>query len=173
VWAKHPGEALILGARQEFDPGHTTYAALDRREDALRQEVLKPGGPTEIFALLSAGYWGSPGQIIVRVYDARAQVTVERDERSAVSGTVALSAIADFRRFVASNRIEDLGPLTLAIADGVQFEYVRLTRDGGRRVFMNNPQAAAGSPYDMLCGRIAALAASVSKKGPSARKPAS
>jgi HEAT repeat protein len=163
VWAKHHGEALILGARQEFDPGHTTYAALDRREDELRQEVLKPGGPTEIFALLSAGYWGSPGQIIVRVYDSKVQVAIERGERSPVTGTLSLSAIADFRRFLESNRIEDLGPLAVSIADGVQYEFVRLRRDGGRRVFMNNPGFSGGSPYDMLCDRVRALAASVSK----------
>jgi hypothetical protein len=42
--------------------------------------------------------------------------------------------------------------------DGFQCEYLHLTRAGGRRVFMNNPAHAPGSPYDELVRRLMTLA---------------
>jgi hypothetical protein len=59
----------------------------------------------------------------------------------------------EFQRFIRENHIEDLGPLNLAASDGMQYEYLHVARDGGRRVFMNNPGSggSGGTAYDRLC----------------------
>lgn len=67
VLARHKGEAIILGGRSEFDPGHTTFAPLGKTAEMLRDDVRNAGGADEIFALISEGYWGGDGQIIVRL----------------------------------------------------------------------------------------------------------
>src|SRR5262245_52326985 len=45
------------------------------------------------------------------------------------------------------------------VFDGLQYEYAHLTRDGGRRVFMNNPGSAntGGSVYELLVWRFREL----------------
>ena len=55
------------------------------------------------------------------------------------------------------NRIDDLGPFEGGAVDGIQLEFVGLTRNGGRRVFMNNPQLAPGSIYWQLRNTFARL----------------
>src|SRR5262249_29971401 len=74
VVGQHPGEVLILGARQGFDPSHHSFGQFDQLENQLRDEVRKPDGDDEIFALLSAGYWGDAGQIVIRVRQGKAEL---------------------------------------------------------------------------------------------------
>ena len=52
--------------------------------------------------------------------------------------------------FIEQHEIDDLPRLDTPVADGVQYEYLHLTPHGGRRIFMNNPDHAAGSVYDVL-----------------------
>jgi hypothetical protein len=58
------------------------------------------------------------------------------------------------KSFVRSEKVDDLGPLSQMVFDGMQYEYVHLTPTHGRRVFMNNPGVSdsGGSVYDRLCG---------------------
>lgn len=145
LWHHHEGQAWILGSRPPGDPGHTTFAVFDALEEELREEVLAKGGPDEIFALLSAGYWGGNGQRIIRVRGDRA--TLECDGRRRPLIRDELGGLLDF---IAQNEVDDLGRLDTATADGVQYEYLHLSLRGGRRVFMNNPGTAGGSVYDVL-----------------------
>lgn len=145
LWRHHEGQARILGSRPPYDPGHATFGVFDELEDELREEILANHGPDEIYALLSAGYWGGVGQRIIRVRDGRARL--ECDGRRRPLTRDELRGLLDF---IAENEIDDLGRLDTATADGVQFEYLHLTPRGGRRVFMNNPGTAGGSVYDVL-----------------------
>ena len=43
------------------------------------------------------------------------------------------------RALLSANRIDSLAPLITDVFDGMQYEYVHLTKEGGCRVFMNNP----------------------------------
>jgi len=156
VLALHPGEALILGARQGFDPGHHTFGQFDNLENQLRDEVRKPDGDDEIFALLSAGYWGDAGQIVIRVRQGKAELFTYKDRSRLWRRALGADELKSLRAFIAENRVDDLAPLNTLVFDGMQYEYAHLTRDGGRRVFMNNPGTAntGGSVYDLLVERF-------------------
>ena len=159
VLAAHPGEALILGARQGFDPGHGSFPAFDQLEDQMRGEVRQKDGPDEIYALLSAGYWGSAGQMILRVRQSNAELFLYSDPARYRRRILAGRELQTFKSFIAENRVVDLAPLNTMVHDGVQYEFVHLTKDGGRRVYMNNPGVATtgGSVYSRLVHRFVEL----------------
>jgi hypothetical protein len=150
---RHKGEARILGARQSFDPGHHSFRDFDKLEEELRDETRDAETGSEIYALLSAGYWGNAGQIIIRASAKDAKIMYIEDRARYYSRTLTGAEWQQFQNFLTDNHIEDLGPLNLAAWDGMQYEYVHLARDGGRRVFMNNPGEAGsgGTAYDRLC----------------------
>ena len=152
VLARHADEALILGARQEGDPGHNTYSAFDSLEENLRQMVLNDGGPDEVFALLSAGYWGDNGQIVLRVQRDSGTLSFHQDSARYYSRAVSEGELQQLRGFLSTNMVEDHGPLSTRSYDGMQYEFVHLKPAGGRRVFMNNPgvSGTGGTVYDRL-----------------------
>jgi hypothetical protein len=142
VLARHPGEMRILGARMGFDPGHSTYGAFDDTEQRLGKELPRPGGPDQIISLLSEGYWGNDGQRIIRIKGDQASLSVERYCGKSLSRPLTESQRKGLLEMISMLRFDDLPPLITPVYDGMQYEYVRLTRDGGRRVFMNNPGTA-------------------------------
>jgi hypothetical protein len=154
VYDQHPGEALILGARQDFDPGHDSYEAFDEWEKRLRDEVRGKDGPEEIYALLSAGYWGNAGQVVIRIRPDKAELSIHAGAKQPKVRTLAPDELKGLRSFVSDNRIDDLPPLNIIVFDGIQYEYLHLTKKGGRRVFMNNPDVAGDSVYGRLTGYL-------------------
>lgn len=147
---RSPGEARILGARMTFDPGHDSYPHFEEWEARLRDQVLDEDGAEEIFALLGTGYWGGGGEWQVAVRDGRARLTVRDDEVRRRERDLDSAELDALRAFLVETGVEDLGPLALPVSDGLQYEYVHVTAAGGRRVFMNNPGSAPGSPYHQL-----------------------
>jgi len=150
---RHKGEARILGARQSFDPGHHSFREFNSLEEQLQDDIKNAGDGDEIYALLSAGYWGNAGQIIVRAKGQGAEIMFVEDPSRYYSRKLTLHEWELLQSFVRDNHVDDLGPLNLAAWDGMQYEYIHLARDGGRRVFMNNPGdgGSGGSTYDRLC----------------------
>jgi len=154
---RHKGEARIVGARQSFDPGHHSFRDFNNLEDQLRDEIRTSGEGTQILALLSAGYWGNAGQIIVRSDPtAGAEIRFVEDPSRYYSRKLTIDEWNQLQLFMHNNRVEELGPLNLAAWDGMQYEYVHVNQDGGRRVFMNNPGSggSGGSAYDRLCKKF-------------------
>lgn len=145
LWRRYEGQARILGSRPHYDPGHATFGVFDELEGELREEILADQGPDEIHALLSAGYWGGVGQRIIRLRDGRARLDCDGRRR-----TLTRDELRGLLDFITRNEVDDLGRLDTPTADGVQYEYLHLTPRGGRRVFMNNPDTAGGSVYDVL-----------------------
>ncbi len=153
LYDRHPGEALIFGGRQNGDPGHSTYPQFDAWEKRLQKEVLAKDGLTEIYALLSAGYWGDDGQIIVRVRRDGATLAVcPRGSKKETIREFSPAELKRLRAFLSENRVNDLPFLETGVCDGMQYEYLHLTPSGGRRVFMNNPGSSTSinSVYDWL-----------------------
>ncbi|HZI50417.1 MAG TPA: HEAT repeat domain-containing protein, partial [Terriglobia bacterium] len=157
VLSRHIGEARILGERSAYDPGHSSFDSFDALEQQLRQTILATNGPDEILALLSAGYWGDAGQFYVFVRGRNAELIINRNDDRRSTRKLTEKEFAGLREFIEMNRIDDLGPFEGGAVDGIQLEFVGLTRNGGRRVFMNNPQLAPGSIYWQLRNTFARL----------------
>jgi DNA-binding transcriptional ArsR family regulator len=141
-----PGAAKILGARWWFDPGHVTFGAFDETEKKLRDLVLKEKGPEAIYALLSEGYWGGDGQRALVVENGKTILHGDDGNGRTRECEVPAAEMKSLVEWLERERIEDLPPFDTGTADGIQWEFVRLNRDGGRRIFMNNPPYGAGAP---------------------------
>ena len=146
---------VIVGARQAGgDPGHHSYTDFDKRESELLSLMSGKDAYDEVFALLSAGYWGDAGQIVIGRRGEISSITLYDDPARRFRRTLGAEELKTLTDFTSSERVDDLGPLSQSVYDGMQYEYVHLTKPQGRRVFMNNPGVSdsGGSAYDRLCG---------------------
>ncbi len=148
--ARHPGEVRILGARGSLYLEDDRFAPLRQWEDKLRDEVKSVNGADEIFALLDGnsrlfgrGYRGfSESSLIVRVRDGRASLVWHNDQAREQYRNLTESEMEELRSFISEHSIDDLGPLLRFGHHGSSvYEYLHLTRDGGRRVTIITPGA--------------------------------
>ena len=142
---------VILGARMSFDPGHFSNSKFNVWEDKLLS-IMSQGDnfhsvlslkekPVEIYALLSAGYWGNGGQIIFCKYKSHIKLIFYDKRQKRMVKVLKKDSIEKLISFIKKEKIIDLAPYNVMIFDGIQFEFIYLNRKGGRRVFMNNPRA--------------------------------
>jgi hypothetical protein len=151
----YPGEARIWGERPWEDPGHTTFTFFDKWEESLRA-LMKSGKYQRIDALARASYWGGDGEVVVL---GRTATRVDLLSTTSMrTRRLAAAEEARLRQLLDEISPADLDNYDTGSADGVQFEYVFLTPDGGRRVFMNNPPSDERDPYGRLVAGLAALA---------------
>jgi hypothetical protein len=146
---------VIVGARQGGgDPGHHSYTDFDKREGELLSLMSGDGAYDEVYALLTAGYWGDGGQTVIARKGDSLTITFYDDGARRYRRTLKKEEFEQLKSFVQSEKVDDLGPLSQTVFDGMQYEYVHLTAAQGRRVFMNNPgdSDSGGSVYDRLCG---------------------
>jgi hypothetical protein len=146
---------VIVGARQGGgDPGHHSYTDFDKREAELLSLMSGHGSYDEVYALLTAGYWGDGGQTVIARKGDSVTITFYDDPSRRYQRSLEKEEFEQLKSFVESEKVDDLGPLSQMVFDGMQYEYVHLTTAQGRRVFMNNPgdSDSGGSVYDRLCG---------------------
>ncbi len=155
ILARHPGEAKILG-----ESGRV-YHWFDKDEEALRKEVLRPDGPEEIIALSSGGGMAQHWRWIIRIKGHQRRLSLERREDKAESRELTVEELKSLRELLSVEKFEDMPRLDdTGVMDGTEYEYLHLTRDGGRRVYMNNPGTAYGtvaSAYDLVVRRFGDL----------------
>ncbi|MES0492085.1 MAG: HEAT repeat domain-containing protein [Leptospirales bacterium] len=132
-------EYNIFGKRMDFDPGHNTFGPFTQMENQLSQDVRLKNGPDEVYALLSAGYWGDVGQIVVEIYKEKIVVSFYNDPARKYNAEISTEKIEPLLKYIQSNNADGFKAYTPGIADGIQYEYVHLMKNGGIRVFMNNP----------------------------------
>lgn len=136
----HRGEALILGASDGmFHSKRFASYYFGALEKYLSQRVLVKDGPDEIYALLSSGTWGGNGQCFIERRGDRAILVNEQYEKRLRTRELTHDEWQALRHFLTNHQADDLPALNLSVCDGIQYEYLKLTKDGGRRVFMNNP----------------------------------
>lgn len=152
----YPGEARIWGPRPSNDPGHDTYSSFDAWEEKLRA-LQKKRKFDRIDALYRASYWGGNGEIVVvaRIGNAMQLVSTESPSKST---PLPKATAARIRELLDALQPADLDPFDEGSADGTQYEYVYLTADGGRRVFMNNPSSDERDPYGGLVEALGGVA---------------
>jgi hypothetical protein len=142
ILARHPGKALIPGDRSLFaeqeNPADYNWfgAGVQKWEAGLRGEVLKPGGPEEVYALLNTVAYQS---IVIRVHNGRAELSYYLDEHRRQVRLLKESEWQEVKEFATRQEVEDLGPeqRTGSRKSTNKRKYLRLTRDGGRRIFMD------------------------------------
>ncbi|MEZ5425008.1 MAG: hypothetical protein R2747_01975 [Pyrinomonadaceae bacterium] len=155
VLARHPGEALILGARTSFNPAKTkefstslgrlfasttdwymnalypdfsAFSGLDKFEDGLRREVLENDDLLEVYSIVPT--------YVVRVFRDRTVFTWYEDEARFRQRVLKPEELADLKNWIRESEIEETPPLF----GGCHYtcgmlEYVRINRNGGRRFF--------------------------------------
>ena len=160
VISKNSKTVFIVGARQAGeDPGHYSNSEFDQIENELLELMSGDNKYDELYAMLTAGYWGDSGQILIGRRGDVATLSFYDDSERKYSRVLKQEEYEQFFNFIKTEKIDDLGPLNQDIYDGMQYEYIHITQNMGRRVYMNNPgmSDSAGSVYDRLCALFSKL----------------
>lgn len=152
VLRHHPKQALILGGQEPdfYDPKGEYFSPAPNAEQTMQRLVLSDDGPLEILALLSSGGWGNDGQRLVLVYSDRTVLQWLESGGRRRERVVPAGELARLRAWLDTQRVDDLAPYDEGAADGIQYTYIRLTRDGGRQISMNNPPGPERFPAVFL-----------------------
>lgn len=139
VLSRFKGEAKILGAVWAHTFEDSWDGQMGRAQERLRQRVLTAKRPVEIYAMLSDSEGGGVGHVWIEIEGDKAVLFDDQGHERYGTRPLTAAELAGVRAYVTQQRVDELPPLTLSVFDGVQYEYLRLTAEGGRRVFMNNP----------------------------------
>jgi hypothetical protein len=155
VLAKHPNEAVILGARDSFNPAKLTefptmlgrlfasvdasygnhlhpekadFAKLDKFEDKLREEIKANTDLLEIYTIVPS--------YIVRVYKDRVVFTWLKDDARYYEGVLKKEQFDNLKRLLTESKLEETPPIFGDCHYNCgMFEYAHFNRNGGRRFF--------------------------------------
>ena len=112
-------------------------------ESKLRQKIRGENGPQEIYALLTEGTWGGLGQRFLFVFNDRAVLHCEDGNGRTRERDLTKDELTSLHRWLSTNKVDELPEFDEGAADGIQYEYFHVQRDGHQhRVFMNNPPTA-------------------------------
>jgi hypothetical protein len=154
------GAPRILGYRPP--PARAEGAMLDMTfevwEALLREDVLRPKGPSEVHALLSrylihdvAVFYAKEEHLILRIWDDRATLTTHREESGETEREIPPEAVRSFKEFLSREEIADLPSLIAPRVTGPEYEYLQLDRTGGRRTVIRAFEGGTvGSAYGRL-----------------------
>ena len=157
VLAKHPNEAVILGARQAFVPYGKTFESksldavfesvnglpfwslpfseMKKSEERLRGELKTNPDLTAVYAILPES---NSGQQIIRVYKDKIVFTFEEDTARYLEKTLTAKEFESFYDFLIANKIDSLPPFNDFCEECESSEFVMFGRSGGRRVFLRS-----------------------------------
>lgn len=123
----------IIGPHQQLRgedwPGDIEYAFR-----LLKQRVHQEGGPSEIYALLSIA-----SQIVIEVNADEETLKYDEGIGRTRERTLKSTELAKFKRWLATNKVDQLPPCDDNFFGHLRYEYVHLARDGtDRHVPINN-----------------------------------
>jgi HEAT repeat protein len=149
VLARHPGEAYILGDLLAISRNSSFIETAQTVEDALRKEVRDRNGPDAIYAVTQKYSPELSKGVVIRVRDAKAEMSVyETTGRRKVRWLTA-GEFEELRSFTSRQEIEDLGPEKYPAENDfglTNYEYLRLTKEGGRRIVFIELRRATKHP---------------------------
>jgi hypothetical protein len=144
ILALHSNDALILGARDNFDPKPERRAEWIRWEDRLREDVKK-NQSDEIFASLDFYYsdtepYTTTRSAIVRVRRGKAELCKQEDAAREECRRLTEGELQSLRGLYEDVSFDDLGPIIFPGfgLGGSEGEFIRLDRNGGRRIYESN-----------------------------------
>jgi len=159
VLRHHPGEAIITGIRAGFpyDISGESAGPIAGAENLLHSMVLAEGGPREVFALLREGFSDDEfSQSCVLVYADKVILRALDGGGRQRERILAPEELTQLRGWLEAQQADDLVMYDEYASDGIQYEYLHLERNGGRRVFMNNPPRGPSDhqPYRDFHGNV-------------------
>lgn len=133
-------KSRIVGRFPGYDAGHDSNEDFQEMETELISEMEESNGTDEIIALLTAGYWGDAGQLVIRKTGENSYLSIYQDRLYILKRELKEQELNGLKEFIESNGIDGLRPLTNSgVSDGMQYEYLHLKKKGGIRIVMNNP----------------------------------
>ena len=141
----HPNEAFVTGWREAIPSLYEgTLDAMSKMEEKLRAELLKEGGPTEIFALVGGK---EPLSSVLRIYPDKAVYTEYEDLTRYRERTVSKAEVSTFRDFLTTSNLLDQGPnVTWCHHACMSQELLVMSKEKGRRVF-SQPGFLDAAPF--------------------------
>ncbi|MEP7342990.1 MAG: HEAT repeat domain-containing protein [Acidobacteriota bacterium] len=144
VWARHPGEAKILGERVGAEAAMGGALPIGKWEEKMREEVRGAGGAEEIYAIVPNYNPGLFGSSIIRLRKGQAEIGLQYEEGRRRVRWLSAAELQDLKEFTSREEIENLGQQNRKTYgevenDVMRFEYLRLTKDGGRRIMTPAP----------------------------------
>jgi len=149
VLARRLGEAYILGDLTAISDYGEDIEAVRNGEDALRKETLGRNGPEAIYAVFQMYSSRNADGVIIRVRSGRAEMSVYETEGRRNVRWLTDSEFEELNRFTSRPEIEDLGPESYIGEDEKKpgkYEYLRLTKEGGRRIVLDALRRAPKNP---------------------------
>jgi hypothetical protein len=163
ILARHPGEAYIVGDITTIDDKVSRVETVRSWEDGLRKELLGRNGLEAIYAVAfihhSATYFTG---VIMRVRGGKAEMSVYETEGRRRVRWLTESEFEELKNFTARREIEDLGPESYFRDLFGKYEYLRLTKEGGRRIALDDLRRAPKdpTPHEALSGLLYSLSES-------------
>jgi HEAT repeat protein len=132
VMARHRGEAYILGDSLGID-----QQASGGWEEAMRKEIKSNNDLEAIYALAPLGAIEDVNGVIIRVRGGKAEISLYEVEGRRDVRMLSQSELEELKSFTSRQEVEDLGPEYYSYYDhSAPQEYLRLTKDGGRRIVL-------------------------------------
>jgi HEAT repeat protein len=164
ILARRPNESKILGDTSCLADYQNDLGDLKAWEEKLRGELLAPGGVEEIYALAPAVPSERLKGMVVRVRRGKAEVSVYDIEGSRKTRPLDESEFRELKDFTSRPEVEDLGPESWRINKPIiPYEYLRLTKEGGRRVILAGYRSTP--KYPSLHEKLADLFYRIGKSG--------
>jgi hypothetical protein len=130
-------ETTAKGERRALHPDELPQVAIDSF-----QRFQRTDGPDDVFALGEFGLgWGGASltEIIVRSNEAELRLYPDDCPFRYFYRKLSSKELKRLRQFVTDKAVDKLREYDSDVCDGVGYEYVHLTRNGGCRLRMNNP----------------------------------
>ena len=144
ILARRRGEAYILGDITAI--GHEGLLKNARKwEEAMRKEI-KAAGLEAIYAMWQPDSQAGLQAVIIRVRGGKAEISLYETEGRRDARLLTESEFEELKSFTSRQEIEDLGPESYADHSRAGYEYLRLTKDGGRRIILDRLRRAPKNP---------------------------
>jgi len=173
ILARHPGEAYILGnnssaANYLYILGDNSSAAnypnipsgMKQWEEEMRREVKSQNGAVEIYALGRVFESKTFTGAVIRVRDSKAEISLYEDPAWRSYRQLTPVELEELKSFTARPEVEDLGAENVtrdrnySSSGHLSFEYLRLDKDGGRRITLCSMRRTPKNPtlHEELAG---------------------
>jgi HEAT repeats len=147
ILGRRPDELKILGNLSCLASYQNELGELKSWEEKLRGEVSTPGGADEIYALAPAVPSRRMKGMVIRVRRGKAEISVYDAVGGRKARPLSDSEFRELKNFTSRPEVEDLGPESWRINKPiVPYEYLHLTKEGGKRVILAGYGSAPRSP---------------------------